>query len=289
MSSSSLAAVTVFAAIALAPPSARAQQSEASSAQAEGARHVAEGRRLYAELDFPGSVDAMRRALAVPGLPDALRLEAFEYLGSAYVVLEQPEQAQRAFVSMLELDPYHAVREPSGSPKIARFVEELRATIVDDAALDRDARLRPLLPAAGRAGSPTPVQFEAEAGDIASVAVFVRGAAEREYERLETERDGSLYSTEVPARSDADELELYAEARDRERRVVTRAGEPLAPLLLSIRPAGRADDGGDFLTQWWFWVGVGVLVAGGVAIGLAVSVGENAPAGTLPPGRVELP
>ena len=289
MSARSRHASLLCLALALTPAIARAQEeSETASAEAEGARHVADGRRLYAELDFPGSVDAMRRALAVPGLPDALRLEAFEYLGSAYVVLEQTEQARRAFLSMLELDPYHTVREPSGSPKIARFVEELRATVVEDAALDREARLRPVLPAAGRAGSPTPVQFEAEVGDIASVSVFVRGTGDHAYERLETERDGRVYGTEIPARSDPDELELYAEARDPQRRVVTRAGEPLAPLLLPIRPAGR-DSGGDFFTQWWFWVGIGVLVAASVAIGLAASAGDNAPSGTLAPGRVELP
>ena len=267
-----------------------ARDDAATGAAAEAGRHVTEGRRLYTELDFPASVDAMRRALAVPGIPDALRLEALEYLGSAYVVLEQPADARQAFLAMLELDPYHAVREPSGAPKIARFVEELRATVVDDAALDRDARLRPRLPRAGRVGRPTPVRFEPSEGSaVAAVAVFVRGVGEHDYDRVETELDDRAFVTELPARSAPDELELYAEGRDARGRVVTRAGEPLAPLALSIRPAGREAEGASVLERWWFWTGIGVLLAGGIVLGIALGGGENAPAGTLPPGRVELP
>ena len=102
-------------------------------------RHLEEGRRLYRDLDFTGCVSAMNEALAVPGAHPAQRLEAYEILGAAYVVLDRPQNAEQAFREMFRLDPYHVVREPSGSPKIEQFVEELRARLVPDAALDPTA------------------------------------------------------------------------------------------------------------------------------------------------------
>lgn len=260
-----------------------------TGAAAEAARHVAEGRRLYTELDFAASVEAMRRALAVPGIPDALRLEALEYIGSSYVVLERPDEAREAFEAMLALDPYHVVREPSGSPKIASFVEQVRATVVGDAALDPDVRLRPQLPRAGRVGRDTPIRFDVEGPPrVERLTVFVRGVGDPGYQPVEAEPDDGSFVVHVPARDAPDELELYAQGRDADDRVVSRAGEPLAPLTLPIRASGepRATS---LLERWWFWTAVGAVVVGGLVLGLTLGGGDQAPAGTLPPGRVELP
>ena len=83
-------------------------------------------------------------------------------------------------------------------------------------------------------------------------------------------------------------LEVYAQARDAARRVVARAGEPLVPLVVEIRE--RVEDPTPLRRKWWLWTAVGV-VAAGVALGVGVAVAgrETAPAGTLQPGRVELP
>ncbi len=272
-----------------APTGADARDAAPAGAAAEAERHVADGRRSYGELDFAASIEAMRRALAVPGVPPVLRLEALEYIGSSYVVLEQPREAREAFVAMLDLDPYHVVREPSGSPKIARFVEEVRASVVEDAALDPEVRLRPDLPRAGRSGRPTAVRFEAEGpARIDRVSVFVRGIDEPDWRRVAAERRDQRFVAEIPAREGPDDLELYAEGRDARGRVVTRSGEPLAPLTLPIRAAG-AEPRPSLLSEWWLWAGIGAVIAAGLVVGLAVSSGESAPAGTLPPGRVELP
>lgn len=44
-------------------------------------------------------------------------------------------------------------------------------------------------------------------------------------------------------------------------------------------------DGGIF-SRWWFWTGVGVVVAGGVALAVALNVEKSPEPGTVPPGVV---
>ena len=301
-----IAAAVILAASALsitgAMPggTAKAQDTEGGSGRSAASmaeRHVDEGRRLYAELDFAGAVNTLRRALDVPGIPDAVRIEALEYLGSAYVVLERPELARDAFAAMIDLDPYHPVREPSGSPKIMQFVENLRRELVPDAALDPTVELRPRLPRAGRVGRATAIRFSVEGNaDVATVRVFYRGMEGGDAEAVEaTATDDGHFRATIPARDEPDELELFAEARDARARVVTRAGEPLAPISLPIRleatdgAGGSATSGGGILTEWWFWTAVGVVASGAVVAGFTLGGGTAAPSGTLPPGRVELP
>lgn len=274
--------------VAAAPRAAHAQ----GGAAAEAERYLDEGRRLYRELDFSGAVEALRRALAVPGAPASVRIQAFEYLGSSYVVLENESEAREAFREMMEIDPYHVVREPSGSPKIARFVAAVRREMAPDAALDPDNELEADLPRAGRVGRATRVRFRVRGpAGVTRIEVHYRGVGEREWSSIESDdpSDGE-FELEIPERSSADELELYADARDERNRLVARAGEPLFPLNLPIRASGATNGGGtNVLEQWWFWATVAGIAAGAFAVGLILASPEQAPAGTLPPGRVELP
>jgi tetratricopeptide (TPR) repeat protein len=265
-----------------------------SSAAEAATRHVANGRRLYGELDFIAAIEALRSALEVPGAPDAVRLEALEYLGASYVVIEQAENARRAFLQMFELDPYHLVREPSGSPKIARFVENVRREVVDDAAFDPSVRLTARLPRVGRVGSPTPVRLTSTDGArFHEIRLFLRGQGEVDYASVRFEgitfTDGTLADeVMVPPRDAPDELELYLEARDRRGHLITRAGEPFFPLALPIR-AGGGDGGVSIVERWWFWTTIGVVVAAGAVVAVWLTTLPDAPEGTLAPGRFQLP
>lgn len=253
-------------------------------------RHLADGRQLYRDLDFTGCVSAMSEALAVPGAHPAQRLEAYEILGAAYVVLDQPQNAEQAFREMFRIDPYHVVREPSGSPKIEQFVEELRAQVVPDAALDPTVRMEVTLPRATRVDSDTEVRVEV-LGNVASASVLVRGDDETEWTRIELERTSGGFEGVIPPRDDPGSLDLYVEGRDAQGRVVARGAEPLLPLSLQVRPAGGSDDDEVPLRRrWWLWTIVGAVVLGAaIGIGVGASGGDRAPAGTLNPGRVVLP
>jgi tetratricopeptide (TPR) repeat protein len=291
-SSAITASLAALLAVTLAATSAHAQlAAPVRTATDEASAQLSDARRRYGDLDFAGAIESLRRALAVPGTSAALRLEAYEYLGASYVVIDRPDDARTAFVEMLTIDPYHALREPSGSPKIASFVAALRAEVAPDAALDPEVRVTAELPRAGRVGRALRVVVRAAGGaPVASIRGRVRGQADDTWRTLDAEREGATFVFTIPALATADVLELYVEARDAEGRVLARAGEPSTPLTLDVREvAGRASSPAIY-ERWWFWTAIGVVVGGAsVGIGLATTSGERAAPGTLAPGRVELP
>lgn len=278
--------------LTLAPGSSLAQQTPRAHVRGgEASEQLSEGRRRYGDLDFAGAIEALRRALAVPGATAALRLEAYEYLGASYVVLEQPGDARAAFLEMLAIDPYHALREPTGSPKIATFVARLRADVAPDAALDPEVRITTEIPRAGRVGRAFRVVVRAVGGTpVETVRLIVRGQADEAWRRVDAARDGATFVVTVPARATADVVELYVEARDGRGRLVARAGEPSAPFSLEVRESGRTTTSTAIYERWWFWTAIGAVAVGaGIGIGLAATSGGDAAPGTLAPGRVELP
>lgn len=258
------------------------------AAQDEASRLVDEARRLYAELDFAGAIEAAQRALETPGLTDAVRASALETLASALVVLDRGAAAQEAFSALFRLDPYWAVRERS--PRVQRFAESVRSSIVHDAALDPDVVLRLDVPRTARTGRAIAVRVAVDGGDAARVRLHVRDEGEIAWTQVEARRQSATeFAVEIPARNQPEEIELYAEARDAQDRVIARSGGPLVPRRLAVRASGEERSAAE---DPWLWVAIG---AGAVAIGIAVAIGvavsgpERAPAGTLPPGRVELP
>lgn len=292
-----LAAIALGLALSIAQP-ARAQEGDPESAPSDPERPVAseaqrlidDAQRLYAELEFLAAIDSAQRALATPGVRDADRASALETLGSALVVLDREAAANEAFEALFQLDPYWVVREPSGSPRIRRFVDAVRARVVSDAALDPELELRLDLPRAARAGRNTTLEVRAEGGSPHSIVLRVRGEGELDWSRVEARRvESGRFTIELPARDETGELELYAEARDSEGHMVARAGGPLAPYRLPVRPAG---EGGSITDEWWLWAAIGgavIVIGASIAIGVAATGPQRAADGTLPPNRVELP
>ncbi len=249
-----------------------------------------EGRRLYADLEYQEAQRVLTRALALEGLPDAFRVPVLETLGFVEVVLEDEPAAREAFERLFAIDPYYVVREPSGSPRVTAVVDAVRARVVPDAALDPDVTLRVDLPRAARRDGATEVRVTASARSVRSIAVFVRGDHDVAFRRLDGTGDGPFVAS-IPAIAASEELELYVEGRDAREHLVTRSGSPLSPLHLPVTGAGTTS-GGSIAEEWWLWTIVGVVVVGaaiGIGVGVSVTGEAQAPAGTLPPGRVILP
>jgi tetratricopeptide (TPR) repeat protein len=265
-------------------------------AQTEDAQHLLdEGRRLYADLEYQDAEQTLTRALSIDGLPDAFRIELLETLGFVEVVLEREDAARQAFERIFAIDPYFVVREPSGSPRVATLVEQVRARVVSDAAIDPEVELRVDLPRAARRDGATEVRVSVSSDAITSVVLDVRGDHDVAFRPLDGTGRGGQFVVSIPAMADSEELELYVEARDARGRLVTRSGSPLSPLRLPVSgtaSAGGGGGGGSILEEWWLWTVIGVVVVGaavGIGVGVSVTGEAQAPAGTLPPGRVVLP
>jgi hypothetical protein len=256
---------------------------------------VAEGRRRYVDLDFGGAVEVLERALASTDVPDVLRVEALEYLGACYVVLERPDRATLAFRELLDIDPHHLLREPTGSPKIARLFERLRAEVAPDAALDPDVRAALDVPNTLWVGSRASVVVRvAGAGEDAGVTVRLRGepgTAPDAWRAVPAERTGSgRFVATFTAPDEPATLDVYAEVRDGAGRLVARAASPISPRTVEVLARPPPVAAPRPWEQWWFWTALGVAVVGAsVGIAVAASRSGEIPAGTLPPGRVELP
>jgi len=192
-----------------------------------------------------------------------------------------------AFERMLAIDPYHVLREPSGSPKIRDFVESVRRQRVPDAAIDPELELVVDAPEAARASATLPVAVEARGAEVATVRVHHRSDEERDWQQTELAPAGEgAFEGAVPTPATTGRMLLYAEARNDRGSVVGRAGEPHWPLQVDVRDELPKP----LLRQWWLWTLVGVAAVGlGVGLGAGLSQGDRAPPGTLPPGRVELP
>ncbi|GAB4110023.1 MAG: hypothetical protein OHK0013_45820 [Sandaracinaceae bacterium] len=253
------------------------------------------GRAHYAELEYGEAIAALTSALDASERDASLRAEVLETLAFAYFVSEREEAARDALRQLFALDAYYVVREPSGSPRVARFVESVRATMVRDAAIDPTLVLRSELPRAARSDRPVELAVTASA-EVATVELVYRTDTSAAWRRVEGRRVGGAprFVLELPALEDASEVSLYLEARDARRRVVARDAGPLAPVSLGVTSQGRSGPtggGGDVLAEPWLWIVAGVVVVGvGVGIGVGVALtSESVPTGTLPPGRVILP
>lgn len=281
-------AVVALALAWLAAAPARAQTDDAQSL-------LDEGRRLYADLEYQEAESALTRALATPGLPDSFRVQVLEWLGFVQVVEDEEAAARSSFERLFAIDPYYVVREPSGSPRVAELVAQVRRRVVPDAAIDPDAQIRVDLPSAARASGPTEIRLAVSSPEIVQLVVYVRGDHDVAFrsETLSVESGSATYALAPVA--DATELEIYVEGRDARARLVTREGSALLPLRLPVRGESTSSGGGDsILEAWWLWTIVGVVVVGvGVGIGVGVATSNpgttQAPSGTLPPGRVVLP
>jgi tetratricopeptide (TPR) repeat protein len=279
-----------LALLASLPEPARAQR-----ASSEARALLEAGRAHYAELEYGEAVAALTAALGATERDEGLRAEILETLAFAYFVAEREQAARDALRQLFGLDPYYVVREPSGSPRVSRFVESVRATVVRDAAIDPAIALRSELPRAARSDRPVEIAVTATA-DVASVELVYRTDTSAAWRRVDGRRlgDAPRFVLELPALDEAREVALYVEARDAQRRVLARDAGPLTPISLDVTRPDRGEPerrGSDLLAEPWLWIVVGALVVGaGVGIGVGIAAtSEPVPTGTLPPGRVVLP
>lgn len=262
-----------------------------ASAHADGRevdRLLADGRRLYSEMQYPAVIHAMRRALDVPGVTAVDRLEAYEYMGCAYVALRDDTAARRTFRELLVIDPYYVLREPSGSPKIREVFERARHEIAPDAALDPALVLQIQAPDHANAGGAAEVQVE-PSGPVSRMTLRTRPAGTLSFDRVPMTRSGGGFRAmlSLPESERATVLEFYVEARNAQGGLVARGSSPLAPSTIDVR--GVPPTHSSWWQSPWVWVGAGAVVVGTVVTAIVIgSSGGGDACGDLEPCTVQL-
>jgi len=91
----------------------------------EAERLVQKGIDEYNDLEFENAIQLLERALNL-GLPDKPKVEAYKYLGFAYIVKERIPKAKEMFKQLLEIDPNHQL-SPHASPKLSQVFNEVKS------------------------------------------------------------------------------------------------------------------------------------------------------------------
>jgi tetratricopeptide (TPR) repeat protein len=265
----------------------------ADDAHALVQKRQSEGERRWQDQDYRGAIDTLQLVVSDPIATVDERARAWEYLGICWLVLGKKARAREAFEDLLALDPQYTLSEPSRSPKLRAFFEDVRNHFLPGYRKnDRpsDVELDHAAPPSAQAGRPLEVAVVVTrgAGAVEDVSLRVRrqGLLTWDARHMRREEEGRFRLTYSPPRDAADYvLEYYLEARDAQGHVVARVASPERPIALVVKGVLMATP---WFKRWYVWAAVGAaVVAVGVGVGVAESA-QHAPAGSLPPGKVDL-
>jgi hypothetical protein len=218
------------------------------------------GLELFERLEYDRAIVVLQRALARPTLPLDERARALETVAFAYSVLDDRPSAERAFQSLLDVDPRYEV-PASRSPRLRQAFQAAKQAWTRGRVVEIEVRLTDDEVHLELTGDPerrravrvvtTPVEGADAAGEARVIAC-------------------------VGARCDA--------PRPREGFVVEVLDHRGARLAVSAPqpPRPRPPEG-----TTWLWVALGAAAALGGAIAIGVAAQPQPPEGTL--GRLPLP
>lgn len=223
--------------------------------------------------------DAVRFLKSAAGPhPYARHVRLYEQLGIAYAYLDEPDQAVRAFVRMLALDPARAISYTL-SPKVTFLFERARR--------EASARAAPAIdlswPRNLRTVDPVPVEIEVLADPLgflreARLRYRLRGDPSWSEQTVElADGPGGFVVVEVPAlaagAASSRTLELYAVALDSEANEVLLVGRPDRPREVDL----RYERPEPWFEKWWVWAAAGAAVAAGTTAAVVAASTEPGP------------
>jgi hypothetical protein len=276
--------------LALALPSPAAEREP----QAAIRSRISEGERRYADQDYRAAIELFQAVLADSASTRDQRARADEYIGLSWLILGKQQRAREAFEDLLSIDPHYTLTDPSHSPKLREFFEQVRLSFVPGyaSAGAGEAELEHAAPSGAIAGRPVEIAAVVTRGApaVKRVQLYFRrqGLLEYHAELLRLE-NGRFAATFAPPREATDyTLEYWLEARDAQNRVAARVASPEAPIALPVRGAPQGTATVAWYKRWYVWAAVGAVVAG-AAVGAALAAtAEHAPNGSLSPGKVSL-
>jgi len=202
------------------------------------------------------------------------------YLGLIHTIIGEAEAAERSFAIALALDPAAEAPAELAPEQRARF-EEIRAAshrlevnveTVGVASNERDSTLRLTVP---NAPPGVVAQFRASAAPSSGGQPWTA--------TIDAAEAGELSIPAMAWRS-AEQLDVTVEAlnehggvlRSAETRLSHQRGAAPEAALVGDG-AARSDEGGSVVEETWFWVVIGLIVAGGAAagVGVALTVGPE--------------
>jgi hypothetical protein len=245
-------------------------------------------RKAMSSLRYKVVIQEAPKALAQPGNSHDVLVELYSMLGIANGALGKSQAAADAFTKLLAIEPKYQL--PSGlSPKITLPFKEAGGFWLDR---PDGLSVKPSPPAQVRAKKAIAVPVAID--DALSMGKTVRlsyRSGEADWTVL-TANAAAKVSFEIPASAvpaspDPYDLEYTVTVLDENGGELRLAGDPTAPLKISVLPVAATrpvDDRPDLVpstqppggttpvepearpsifTKWWFWTAVGVVAIGG--------------------------
>jgi hypothetical protein len=260
--------------------------------RASAEQRIADGEKRYADQDYRAAIESFNAVLGDSASTREQRARAYEYLGMSWLILGKKSRAREAFEDLLSIDAHYTLSDPSHSPKLREFFEEVRTRFLpgygkapDEAELEHSA------PAGAVAGRPLELSAQATRNAKLVVAVVLharrQGLLGYSAENMHRDASGRFTLAYTPPREASDyNLELFLEARDGKGRVVARVASPERPIVLPVKGAPLPPT--PWFKRWYVWAAVGAVVGAAVIAGAVAGTAQRAPDGTLAPGRVSL-
>lgn len=239
---------------------------------------------LLERLDYDEAVARLGPVAADAQRPARDRLRALELQAVAHVGAGRDDEARAVFGRLRRGDPGWSLGDPAYSPKIRELfaaaageVEPARLGLAADPAAVREVTVHALFDAAAVYGDAIELRFRWGDDGPWSSATGVR------------EGGGAWFRVpRPPGVPGVTRLRAVALVRAPSGQVVARAGTDEEPTIVEVvspvaerRPAAPRGAGGSVLGRWWFWTAAGVLVAGGIAVAIVATGGDELPSPTL--------
>lgn len=270
---------------------------------------LAQARELVLYARYPEAIEAGRAILGRDDLTAAQRNAALELIATAQIANREPAEARETLATLYARDPGHRLSDPDASPPVISAFARAREARPTPIALE----LRHQSPGTLPRREPPVVELRVGAGAdaISEVRLAYRTAGEPgDSQVVMSPRDGGVWTARIPvigssdraldvayhivalAPSGAELGRVGSEAEPLQLRIPAEVPDPSAVAAASLAgdragttmATGSPDQGGgSVVEEAWFWVVIGLVVAGGVTAGVVVATtsGEGPEQGTL--------
>jgi hypothetical protein len=249
--------------------------------------YLARGQKLFDDQEYAPAIQTLAPVTRDARATRAQRLRALELIALAELIRGDEGAARATFERILDIDPGYQLRDPSGSPKVRAFFEQLKKQLIPNYDPTAGADLEHAAPTAATAGRPLEIEARATRGNVFDLVLATRHRGELTYKLIAaTPRGDGRWRARLTPEPSAKPyvLEYYLEARDAGGAAIARVASPDQPLEIALAAGGATDTKRPWYGRWYVIAGAAVVAAG--VTGLAVAASRGPGPGTLPPGSV---
>lgn len=247
---------------------------------------IAAGHKLFDAQDYAAAIATLAPITRDVRATRSQRLAALEQIALAHFIRRDLASARSTFERILDIDPGYDLRDPSGSPELRTFFDDLKRELVPGYDPQAGADLEHAAPKSATAGKSAELDIRATRGrdQVFDVLVMTRRRGELGYgEKVAAPHGADAWRARIkpPAARKPYVLEYYVEARGAAKEPVGRIGNPDSPLEIPIA-AGEGDR--PWYGRWYVIAGAAVVT--GIATAAIVASRQGPGDGSLPPGTI---